>query len=404
MKKTIKEYYEDGLTDAQIGEKVGLAERTVRDRLAKLRAKGIIDYRKYMTPSKVPTQPPAKSENEITEFELLKLFSIHGSRAKVAKALGTSSSKIKNLCEEYQIVDTEHISKQVISALKGLLDDLPPYKIIRKKKKQGYDSLVIQITDWHAGKIVKDQNGDLIFDEKIFKQRIDKLFAQTLKLLDNNIKKGVPITDVVIFATGDLANGEGIYATQAYEQELAPPKQVMMVVEVICKLINALLERGLHVDFYGVPGNHGRTGKDTDPSSNWDLMIYNILDFWARSMLKNDNLRIKFTEADYMTVNVRGHGFLLRHIAPEQPDTPSGRVKINQWARQHEADAVVYGHFHHFGVFDCDGIRVFRGGSVVGMDGLSERMSKSSNPIQLIWGVNEHRAMSFFYAVDLASV
>ena len=31
--------------------------------------------------------------------------------------------------------------------------------------------------------------------------------------------------------------GEGIYATQAYEQELAPPRQVMLVIEVIQKLI-----------------------------------------------------------------------------------------------------------------------------------------------------------------------
>ncbi len=400
MKKKIREYYEDGLTDIQIAEKVGLSERTIRSRLAKLRAKGVIDYRRYMTSSKVVT---SKSENEITEFELLKLFSIHGSRAKVAKALGTSSKKIKNLCEQYQIVDTEHISKQVILALKTLLDDVPPYEVVPSKKVDKGDTLIIHITDWHAGKIVKDQNGDLIFDEKIFKSRIDKLFAQTLKLLDNNIKKGVPITDVKILSTGDLANGEEIYATQAYEQELAPPKQVMGVVEVITKLIIALLDRGLKVDFEGVKGNHGRTGKDTDPNSNWDLMIYNILDFWARGMLKNDNLKIHFTEVDYMTINIRGHRFLLRHIAPEQPDTPAGRVKINQWARQHDVNAIVYGHFHHFGVFDADGIRVFRGGSVVGMDGLSERMSKSSNPIQLVWGVNEHRTMTFFYAVDLAS-
>ncbi|KKK52551.1 hypothetical protein LCGC14_3103800, partial [marine sediment metagenome] len=220
---------------------------------------------------------------------------------------------------------------------------------------------------------------------------------------DNNIKKGVPITDVVIVATGDLANGENIYATQAYDQELAPPKQVRLVVEIIAKLILALLERDLEVEFDGVKGNHGRTGKDTDPNSNWDLMIYEMLDFWSKAMLKNDKLRINWTESDYMTVPIRGHNFLLRHIAPEQLDTVAGRVKVNEWARQHDIVAMVYGHYHHFGVFDADGVRVFRGGSVAGMDDLSERMAKDSDPIQLIWGVNEHRTMTFFYAVDLAS-
>jgi len=399
-KKSLIEMFEDGLTDSQISEELGINVSTVQRKLAKLRAKNLIGYRKYMTKSKVLDN----AKDDINEFELLKLFSIYGSKSKVAKSLGVSPKTIANLCEKYQIVDTEHVSKQVISALKNILDDLPPYKIVKIIKEKGEgDTLVIQITDWHTGKIVKGQDGDLIFDEKIFKARIDKLCAQILKLLDNNIKKGVPITDVVILATGDLANGAEIYATQAYEQEMAPPKQVMLVVEVISKLILALLERNLKVTFYGVKGNHGRTGKDADPTANWDLMIYETLDFWARGMLKNNKLKICFTEEDYMVITIRGHNFLLRHIAPEQPDTPAGRVKINQWARQHNVDAIVYGHFHHFGVFDADGIRVFRGGSVVGMDGLSERMSKSSKPVQLVWGVNEHRTMTFFYAVDLES-
>ena len=92
---------------------------------------------------------------------------------------------------------------------------------------------------------------------------------------------------------------------------------------------------------------------------------------------------------------------MIRHIAPEQPDTPSGRVKFNEWARMYQADGIVYGHWHHFGLFDVDGVRVFRGGSTVGGDSLSESMAKHSEPIQLVWGVNEQRVSTFFYAVDL---
>ena len=222
-----------------------------------------------------------------------------------------------------------------------------------------------------------------------------------MKLLDNNISKGVPITDVVILSTGDQANGEEIYATQAYEQELAPPKQVMLVVDIMTKLIKSLLDRKLKVSFYGVKGNHGRTGKDTDPTANWDLMIYMIIDFWSKFVLKNPNLSIKYAETDYLTCDIRGKKYMIRHMAPEQPDTPAGRVKFNEWARMYKADGIVYGHWHHFGLFDVDGVRVFRGGSTVGGDSLSESMAKHSEPIQLIWGVNEQRVSTFFYAVDL---
>lgn len=296
----------------------------------------------------------------------------------------------------------ENLSKLIIQSLKKELVETKSYKsdLQSKTDKKG-DTLVIQISDPHAGKIVKDQEGHIIYNEDIFRTRIDKEYSQVLKLLDNNISKGVPITDVVILSTGDLANGEDIYATQAYEQEIAPPKQVMLMVDVITKLINSLLARKLPIRFFGVKGNHGRTGKDTDPTANWDLMIYLILDYWNKFVLKNSKLQIKYAETDYLTLDIRGHKYMIRHLAPEQPDTPSGRVKFNEWARMYKAEGIVYGHWHHFGLFDVDGVRVFRGGSTVGGDSLSESMAKHSEPIQLVWGVNEARVSTFFYAVDL---
>ena len=296
----------------------------------------------------------------------------------------------------------ENLSAMIIQSLKEELANVKPYKsAIQTKVDNKGDTLVIQLSDLHAGKIVTDQEGNVIYDENIFRTRIDILCEQILKLLDNNISKGVPIKDVIILSTGDQANGENIYATQAYEQELAPPKQVMLVVDVITKLITSLLNRKLNVTFYGVRGNHGRTGKDTDVTSNWDAMIYMILDFWARLVLKNPKLQIKFAETEHMVLDIRGHGYLIRHICPEQCDSPAGRAKINEWARRHKVEAIVYGHWHHFGLNDVDGVRVIRGASLVGGDSLSESMAKHSSPMQLVWGVNEARVTSFFYAVDL---
>ena len=330
--------------------------------------------------------------------------------------LSRADSKRCRICfnkwtEKNKQLPISPIGKEKKQDLSGIINDLlkeelskvQPYKSAPQTKADVKgDTLVIQLSDLHAGKIVTDQEGGTIYDENIFRTRINILMEQILKLLDNNISKGVPINDVVILSTGDQANGENIYATQAYEQELAPPKQVMLVVDVVTKLITSLLNRKLNVTFYGVRGNHGRTGKDTDVTSNWDLQIYLILDFWARLVLKNPRLTIKFAETEHMVLDIRGHGYLIRHIAPEQCDSPAGRAKINEWARRHKVEAVVYGHWHHFGFNDVDGVRVFRGASLVGGDSLSESMAKHSEPIQLIWGVNESRVSTFFYAVDLA--
>lgn len=296
----------------------------------------------------------------------------------------------------------EDLSVLLIQSLKDVLCNIEPYKPAKLSTSDAKgDSLVIHITDLHAGKIVKNQDGELIYNETVFRKRIDILCEQILKLLDNNISKGVPIKEVYILSSGDLANGENIYATQAYEQEIAPPKQVMLVVDVITKLIVSLLNRKLTVRFIGCRGNHGRTGKDTDVVSNWDIMIYNILDFWARLVLKNPKLQIKFTEMEHIVFDIRGHKYMMSHICPEQGDSPAGRVKFNEWARTYKVEGIVYGHYHHFGLFDVDSIRIFRGGSIVGGDSLSDSMAKHSQPIQLIWGVNKQRVSTFFYAVDL---
>jgi len=296
------------------------------------------------------------------------------------------------------------VSALVIQSIKDELTNVQPYKSATQSKVDiKGDTLVLHITDLHAGKIVKDQEGKLIYNEDIFRNRMNRLCEQTLKLLDNNISKGVPITDVVILLSGDLANGEGIYLTQAYEQEIAPPAQVMLVIDVLTKLITSLLKRNLPVRVIGIRGNHGRTGKDTDIASNWDLMIYEILDFWSRLVLKNPKLQIKFAETEHIVFDIRGHKFMMRHIAPEQVDSPAGRVKINEWARQYGAEGIVYGHYHHAGISDCDSVRVFRGGSTVGGDSLADSMAKHSEPIQLIWGVNEQRVSTFIYFVDLAN-
>ncbi len=350
-----------------------------------------------------------EEDNQLKEFILQELTteeiagrmnrtfkSIQHRRASVGRGLKTTYSD-----DSPTKLKPKEMNKLIINILKEELAKAKPYKAVPLHIVGKGDTLVIHLTDLHAGKIVRDENGKIIFDEHIFKQRINRLCEQILKLLDNHIKGGVPITNAVILATGDNANGEDIYATQAYEQELAPPKQVMLVVEVMTKLMLALLNRGLPVSFYGAKGNHGRISKEANPTDNWDIMIYMILDYWSRYILKNPNLKIVYSEADYLTLDIRGHKYMIRHIAPEQPDTPSGRVKFNEWARMYKAAGIVYGHWHHFGVFDVDGVRVFRGGSIVGGDALSESMAKHSEPIQCIWGVNEDRPSTFFYSVDL---
>jgi predicted phosphodiesterase len=293
----------------------------------------------------------------------------------------------------------------LISDLKEQLRTIPgsSIKTNNKLNKSG-DTLVVHFTDWHVGRLVKNEDGVEIYNTDIFKERVNKLLQEILVLLELYIKKGTPVTDVVILSTGDILDGAGIFASQETQSELSPPRQVMLAVSILVNFITALINRGLTVKFYGVRGNHGEIrgekGKAKDPEANWDTQLYLILDFWAKT-IKSNKIEIYYSELDYLNFAIRGWKYHIRHIAPQQTDTPSGKAKFLGWAKQHKCEVIVYGHFHHAAISDRSGITVIRGGSMTGADEYSEQLAEEADPIQVIWGCSKNRPVTFIYLVDL---
>jgi predicted phosphodiesterase len=233
---------------------------------------------------------------------------------------------------------------------------------------------------------------------------VESFSNELLKLVDKYISKGTPITNVNIISTGDLLDGLGIFATQATLSEFAPPFQVLEATRAIQTLITSFLTRKLAVSFYGVKGNHGElriNGKNTDPNANWDLMLYLMLEFWSKNIVKSSNLSVVYSELDYLNFINRGWTYHLRHIAPNQSETASGKAKFLGWAKQHRFDVLIYGHFHHWGVWDRSKITIIRGGALTAGDEFAETLAEESEPIQLVWGCNEKRPVTFMYPLDL---
>jgi len=303
--------------------------------------------------------------------------------------------------------DKVNLSKLIIESLKEELSQFSPAKFIPHSNqidKVG-DTLVIHFADWHVGRLVRDEDGNELYNEKIFQERIEILLNEILTLLDEYISKGTPIKNVVIISTGDILDGMGIFSSQETVSEMSPPLQVMGAVKVIKNFILALLQRKLNVNFYGVKGNHGEIrgegGQQKNPEANWDLMLYLILDFWAKTILKNNKVNIHYSELDYLNFEIQGWKYHIRHLAPRDADTPSGKAKFLGWAKKHGCQVIVSGHWHHYLFTDRSGITVIRGGSIPGIDDLSERMAEEAESIQLIWGCSKNRPVSFMYAIDL---
>src|SRR3972149_613286 len=76
------------------------------------------------------------------------------------------------------------IDRLIIQTLKNELNNTISYTPASQSKTDiKGDTLVIHLTDLHAGKIVKDQDGKIIYNEEIFRNRINRLCEQILKLL-----------------------------------------------------------------------------------------------------------------------------------------------------------------------------------------------------------------------------
>lgn len=295
-------------------------------------------------------------------------------------------------------------SLSMINCLKEELNKSKPIITPKYSSKKCGDTLNVHITDWHVGRLVKNEYGKIVYDVSVFKTMINKFSIELLKLVDKYISKGTLITNVNIISTGDICDGLGIFATQATLSEFAPPFQVLIATQSIQQLILSFLERKLNVSFYGVKGNHGElriNGKNTDPNANWDLMVYLMLDFWARNIIKSNKLQIVYSELDYLNFVNRGWNYHLRHIAPNQSETSAGKAKFLGWAKQHQFDVLVYGHLHHWGAWDRSKITILRGGALTAGDEFAETLAEESEPIQLVWGCNEKRPITFLYPLDL---
>lgn len=361
-KKIVVELFNAGKTTYEIGKVLNVSPRTVERYETELRRDKKIGYRK--------------------DFLSLK------------------NNKGRSFKREYYDTYTN-----MIEQVRDELSKTEPYKLIKTSKKKDGDTLVVQLSDWHVGRIAKNEDGEVVYDLDIYKERVDRFSTELLKLVDKYITKGTPINDVVIISTGDICDGLGIFATQETVSELSPPFQVMQATKSIQNLILSFVERGLSVRFYGVKGNHGQirfAGKQTDPNANWDLMVYLLLELWSKTIDKSNKIQIKYSELDYLNFMIRGWKYHARHIAPKQSETAAGKAKFLGWAKKHDFDCLAYGHLHHWGAWDRSKITIFRGGALTAdEDDFAEMLAEESEVTQLAWGVNEKRPLTFLYPIDL---
>lgn len=253
--------------------------------------------------------------------------------------------------------------------------------LIKKIAHGPGESLCVVLSDFHIGRKVVDQSTqEIVYDVETGLSRIQSLPSKIVSQVPRRLDK---YDEIVVILCGDIVDGEDIFPGHAQQIQQVAEAQSASVVKQLWNTIRDLATIFPLVRIVSAPGNHGRFG-----ASNWDNVVYRQLEILVDSF-NNPNILISNKYEKFNTVNVKGFKGLIRHSAPVQADTPSGRAKFGGWYDIHKFDFVCYGHYHHWGIFTWNAKPIFRNGSLIGADDYAEELAVSDIPCQLMFGVTE---------------
>ena len=161
-----------------------------------------------------------------------------------------------------------------------------------------------------------------------------------------------------------------------------------------------------NITFYGVRGNHGRTGKRgvEKDYSNYDYLCYKFLEESFRN-----NPRIKFVvpKTWWILAEIRNHKLLMVHGDDIGNGTPPIK-KLSDFQSKmgdivgEKPKYTLAGHFHNTAELGTNSGSVLINGSFVGGDIFSlKNVHANSRPEQTIFGMNNSRGKTWKYNIDL---
>jgi predicted phosphodiesterase len=191
------------------------------------------------------------------------------------------------------------------------------------------------------------------------------------------------IDEVVACVLGDICDGEDKYWGQTVRLEAHALEQAKIAGRALYQALRPIHHSVAPVRAYCVPGNHGDTRHSQ--YDNWDFIAYEILALLAQP----EGIPVHYEWAPQLPVEVRGHRGMIQHgkwghtKAPGHCGTAGARASVLQWASVFKADWLAWGHTHRRGMDVCNGVSVFRNGSLGGDTDYGPQIGASAAPCQL---------------------
>ena len=220
---------------------------------------------------------------------------------------------------------SKHIRTQddICGAVAARFAEPRPKPIIRpvrtKSTKLPEREAVLLLSDWQLGELVgiEETGGVNAYSWEIATERAGRLVTAVVGNMLNQMQ-AYRVSRLVVAVLGDIVEGHDIFNGQAWSLERDAAVQSLdgseLMAGVICGIVEELAPRGVTVDVYCVPGNHGKPGGRkagaTPMTFSFDYLLYRMLE---KELAKQPIREVGIEPAGRLLFEAAGQVFLMTH-------------------------------------------------------------------------------------------
>lgn len=230
------------------------------------------------------------------------------------------------------------------------------------RSTSGEEDWVTHVTDLHAGDLVRDDDGEVVYSTESIPDIVDYITEQSIGLAE---KHASTYDTAHLLWGGDMVTNEGIYEGQWEDLDAWLDVQHETLIDPLVRQIKAFSKRFPHVNVVCQVGNHGKNrASGTSSQANADLILYKSIRNVIAQLQDHadilDNVSFDIGEARaYKNFEMRG-GEISGHLRHGQHRRPQAETSARdkEWTKtllDHEFDVAYMGHYHVSGRIPWDG-------------------------------------------------
>lgn len=313
-----------------------------------------------------------------------------------------------------KLLKEQVLQDELLDLLKNEIRALPATRIPKKKRVDRdvtKEECLLLLGDIHIGEVVslEEMGGFGKYGIDVFVSRMEYLFEKIVDLAEQKLQ-GYNFQKLNVVGLGDMVSG------MIHEELVETAEGTVIEWTLGGALVTAqfLMDLSRHfpkVEFTGVVGNHGRMNKKPRFKHryvNWDYLYYQTISLMCANQ---KNIIFDLPKCFFRFKEIAGQNYLILHgdninmyrsipwygisrSVDELQQLLSGQGKIFQ--------NVLLGHFHNGATLNKVVGEIILNGSMIGGNEFSlGRMFRSSDPMQLLLGVNSKYGVTWRFPINL---